>query len=236
MGKKKRGARAPRHLSWTALGVSCLAGCAAPGGSSGSVDQAFCSRLASGPGCSGEMPGCLDHNGVERVNNPRCTAVFDRLLSCLTPLQFACQTRPDFIVTINGDGTANSDLLAYNAIYLLRIQDRACAAIGREYLTCRDCNQVNGYGTSARGVGDHCTGSECAAGLTCTNGMCTRSCATDRDCGGNHTAPSQCRNEYMLDNRCVNGQCTSACDVGNNFCMAYGAGWMCGGFGAYCAR
>ena len=197
--------------SAVALAVAC----------SSSTSTDLCSKLASGEGCSADATSqCTSAIAAQKQQTPDCGALLDALTGCLAGLSLSCTGDgiaangpqssggdpsgggPDNFSTVGGKGV---------------VVNNGCDDEKRGYDACTTCADAPGATQpGVRGIGEGCTGSECATGLECTAGQCTRSCTSDSDC---KARSKDCQLLVQFPNTCATfggaKRCTLSCAFGD---------------------
>jgi hypothetical protein len=196
---------------WVLLGA--LAGGVIAGACDGADEAAdgFCGALDAAPGCGGELEICRERSMAETIEHPRCNDQQAALEACLADLELACEGGADFDVFANGDGVEDPAFAAYIGSYKLHVRDAACLERAKAWENCQLCSAAVGFGSDLGGVGDPCSSTnECADGLECMGGGCTRACESDLDCLPKHGV-LECVTANDRVGVCDAGMCATYC-------------------------
>jgi hypothetical protein len=199
--------------------------CSSDGGN-GPAD--LCGRLGSVPSCGAEgQTRCTQAIDKEKTDHPDCAGLLDALTSCIARLTLECGstslmakgTTPGYAVWSYVDDRNFFDIGGQG----VTLDDDRCSQVKRGFLACRSCPQAPGSDAPyVRGVAEVCDASgQCAAGLDCTSGMCTRACATDAEC--------KLRGDGCgSGGKCAGGRCTLTCSTYDSLsCTNFGGTYKC---------
>lgn len=131
--------------------------------------------------------------------------------------------------------TASPDNFVDVGDITLVVNDGGCSVRKNGYeacTTCTTCTTAAGANEpNTHGIGERCeTSRNCATGLTCGSGICTRSCSSDSDC---YARAEDCRIKFQFANVCAtiggSRQCTTSCGFGddNKCTFDYGRSATC---------
>lgn len=201
-------------LAWVFAVVSVAAAACGTGAGGGGA-SGFCSQLGSSPGCRGEGEVCVEREAVARTSMPTCRAALDALLACLATTELSCVSGSDFDVYASAGGSPEQRPVGLFGPYQLRVRGPRCATEVETWRGCQSCGASIGYGGTLGGVGDPCSSAgQCAAGLECEMGACTRACtAGGGECRPRHPRDG-CATSTGRDTICDNGRCRPYCRTG----------------------
>lgn len=222
----------PRRSAASGLVAVVLAALAACSSSSQSGN--LCDSLASVAGCgSSARDGCNSAIAAQKQQTPNCANMIDALAQCLAGLSLSCTGNG---IAANGSGM-DPDKEGGGGDNFSSVGGRdiivngGCDLEKRGYDACTTCaSAVGATDVGVKGIGEPCTGSDCASGLTCTQGECTRACTSDSDC---KARSKNCQLSAQFANVCttIGGamRCTGSCAFGDtSTCQfTYGSTYHC---------
>jgi hypothetical protein len=195
----------------TLASVIVLVVCACGGDDDDGGSGGFCDHLDGSPRCGGEQSACEGYLAAEQNQYPVCVEQQSAMLDCLDGLSLTCEPGSDFNVYAQGDGSPEGDEIAFLGNYRLVVRDAACRELGQAYESCKSCGMNVGFGMDKGGIGDPCaTASECADGLRCEGGGCTRDCSSDAECLPKH-GKGECTTSTGRILICEANVCTTYC-------------------------
>lgn len=208
--------------------ILALVGC----GGRPSTAAELCADLPRYEGCDRDFAdSCSTALEAALADSPECEPMFDALAQCIGRLELSCVPTDQLAAVGDGEFDGPDNFTSFGARFDWIVNDTSCDLYKRGVDACLTCPDAAGAtDPEHKGIGEPCgAATECASGLDCEDGQCTRGCESSDDCDARS---KECRMKYQFGNTCaeIDGEdrCTRSCTNGSFDCeFLFGEGYSC---------